>query len=587
MRKQLGIFATLIFLSATALIWTGCSSKSSACCNTEPVCCEPVRNECPPCKPVCCPPAPCKPVCAEPCAPRPCCPPAPCAAPCAPKPYCPPAPCAAPCPPCPEVCPAPCPCPPKAVCPEPCAPCPPKCACPLKPCKHGPAGECGCNGITVRARNPKMCILGNQYPLDLEVIACQDVCEAEVTTTLPDGVSYIRSTPEARVEGKKLTWQFGHMSKGQVIPARVWLKCEREGDLCTCFCVWAKPVAFCALLCAQPVLTCEKCAPAQVCPGDPINYSITVTNIGTCTAEDVVITDTLPDGVEHPNCQKTLTFRLGNLEPCQSKKVNFCVTACKRGKICNSAIVTACNANQVSCEACTCVCCCAIECQKNGPKEVPVGQSADYQIVVTNTGDLPLHEVVVTDTAPSATSIVNAQGANICGKQAVWKVRELKPGERGTFNLTLTTCTPGCFTNRATVTTCEGCNGCCEAPTSWRGRPALESCIDIMDNPICINETTRLKITVQNKGQEYDSNVKVVVTLPAELTAVDAGGATSGQIQGSTVTFAPYANLAPRQTLEYSITVRATGRGDLRPKISISSDFIKNPINSEESLIVN
>ena len=124
-----------------------------------------------------------------------------------------------------------------------------------------------------------------------EVVACCDVCEAIVTTTLPEGVSYMRSQPEARVEGRKLIWTFGSISKGQSVPARVWLKCDREGDLCTCFCVQATPVAFCALLCAKPVLVCEKCGPPEVCPGDPINYTITVTNIGTCTAEEVVVTD--------------------------------------------------------------------------------------------------------------------------------------------------------------------------------------------------------------------------------------------------------------------------------------------------------
>lgn len=609
MRKQLGMLASLIFLSATALIWTGCSGRcdTNDCCVTDqayqdyhdyhqpsfgpmdseigmghvdmdehhmdvgneccptaaPVCPPPCRPACPPppCRPVCPPPAPCQPVCApEPC--RPAC-----------QPVCQPAPCQ----------PAPC----KPVCAPPCPPCPPKCACPLKPCKYGTCGECACSGIIARARNPKMCMLGDQYPLDFDVIACCDVCEATVTTTLPEGVTYMRSQPEARVEGRRLTWEFGSMSKGQVIPARVWLKCEREGDLCTCFCVKATPVAFCALLCAKPVLVCEKCGPEEVCPGDPINYTITVTNIGTCTAEDVVVTDMLPEGVEGPNCQRNLTFKLGNLEPCQSKKVNFCVTACKRGKICNTAIVSACNANQTSCEFCTCVCCCAIECQKVGPKEVLVGQNAEYQITVVNTGDKVLHEVVVTDTAPSATAIVAAPGANICGKQAVWKLRELKPAERVTFNITLTTCTPGYFTNQANVTTCEGCNTCCEFGTTWRGRPALEVCATSSDNPICVNETSRFEVVVVNKGQEYDSNVGVVVNLPPELVPVNASGASSGQINGSTITYAPLPSLAPRQTAKFYFTVKANAAGDFRPEIRVGSDSLKTPLIEQVSLIVN
>ena len=567
MRKQLGILTTLLFLSVSALLWTGCSNNQADCCDPCPPICEPARPICPPvCKPVC--PEPCRPVCPPPCA-EPC---LPCPPPCAPipcKPVCPP-PCA----------PAPC----KPVC-EPA--CPPKCAAPLKQCKFGPAGECSCNGVTVRAKNPPRCMLGDQYPLDLEITATCNVCEVILTTTLPDGVSYLRSQPEAKVDGRVLTWTFGGLSQGETTPAKIWLKCEREGDLCTCFCVKATPVAFCALLCAKPVLTCEKCGPVEVCPGDPINYTVTVTNIGTCTAEKVVVTDILPDGIEHASCQKTLTFDLGCIEPCQTKKVNFTVTACKRGKICNTATVSACNANQTSCEWCTCVCCCAVECQKVGPKEVAVGQNADYQITVSNTGDKSLHEVIVTDTAPSATSIVTAQGASICGKQAVWKLKELKAGEKATFNVTLTTCTPGFFTNKVTVTDCEACNSCCEFGTHWKGRPAYDVCIESSENPICVGETSRFKIIVVNKGQEYDSNVNVVVSLPAELALVSSSGATAAQVNGQVVTFAPFANLAPRQTLEYYVTVQGKSAGDFRPKVQVSSDFIKNPITQEESLIVN
>jgi uncharacterized repeat protein (TIGR01451 family) len=312
-----------------------------------------------------------------------------------------------------------------------------------------------------------------------------------------------------------------------------------------------------------------------------------VTNIGTCPAENVVITDALPEGLEHASGQRTLNFKLGTLEACQTKKVSFCATTCHRGKICNTAVVTACNANQTSCEACTCVACCQIECHKTGPKEIPVGQNADYQITVVNTGDKTLHEVVVTDTAPSATSIVTASGANINGKQAVWKLRELKAGEKVTFNATLTTCTPGYFVNRVNVTNCEGCNSCCEFGTNWKGRPALDIGITNSDNPICIGETSRFKVVVTNKGQEYDTNVNVNVTFPSELAIVNATGSSAAQVSGQTVKFAPFANLAPRQTLEYYITVKANGRGDLRPKVQVSSDFIKNPITQEESLIVN
>lgn len=570
MRKQLGMFTSLLFLCATALLWVGCADR---CCDTMPVCeqpCGPVCAE--PCQPVCPPPA-CQPACPPPC--QPACPP-----PC--KPVCPP-------PACKPVCPPPCQpaCPPpvcKPACPPPCEPC---CKLPVK-CKHPSSNELCCrDGIIVTGRNPNMCMLGDQYPLEFEVKACDDVCDVVVTTHLPEGVTFIRSQPEAQVEGRKLVWHFGPMNKGECRLAKVWLRCDCEGELCACFCATAVPVRFCSLLCAKPVLTCEKCGPEEVCPGDPVNYTITVTNRGSCTAEDVVVTDNIPDGLEHSSCLRTLTFKLGSLEPCQTKKVNICLTAVKRGKVCNTAVVTACNADSVSCQWCTCICCCAMECNKVGPREQAIGKNADYQITVVNTGDKPLTDVVVTDNAPSATSIVAANGATVNGNQAVWRLRELRPGEKVSFSITLTTCTPGCFTNRVNVTNCQGCNGCCEFMTHWKGRPALNICVVQSENPICIGETTSYNIMIVNQGSEADANVAVNVTFPDELQPVSVAGETQGQISGQTVKFAPYPSLAARQTIKYRVDARAKKSGDARVRFEVSSEAIKTPIVQQESTIVN
>lgn len=542
MRKQLGMLASLLFLCASALLWAGCSDNR--CCNEAPVCEQP-------CRPVCA--EPCRPVCPEPC--RPVCP-----APC--KPVCQP------------VCKPPCP-------PEPCCKPAPKCC-------HPSSNELCCHdGITVTGRNPNKCMLGEQYPLEFDVHACLDVCDVVVTTHLPEGVSYIRSQPEAKVEGRKLIWHFGAMAKGDCRLAKVWLKCECEGEQCACFCAKATPVSFCSLICAKPILTCHKCGPEEVCPGDPVNYTITVTNKGSCTAEDVVVTDNIPDGFEHSSCQRTLTFKLGSLEPCQSKKVNVCLTAVKRGKFCNTAVVTACNADSTQCQACTCVCCCAIECSKVGPKEVPIGKNADYQITVTNTGDKVLTDVVVTDSAPNSTSIVTANGAQIRGNQAVWRLRELKPGEKVSFAVSLTSCTPGCFTNRVGVTDCQNCNSCCEFTTRWKGRPALNVCVEDTENPICIGEPTSYNITVVNQGQEEDRHIVVTARFPEEIQPLSASGDSAGNVSGQTVTFQPFDTLNPRQTIKYRIDARGKKSGDGRVTVEVSSDAIKTPITQQESTIVN
>ncbi len=537
MRKQLGILTSLVFLITTAALWMGCSHNwcdTSDCCEPHPaVCREPCAPACAPdCAPVCKPA--CKPVC-------------------------------------------------KPQCPAPCEPCAPKGRC------HYPNSNelCCRDGIVVTARNPHMCMLGDEYPLEFDIKACIDVCDVVVVTHLPEGVSYVRSTPEAKVEGRKVTWNIGAMRQGECRPAKLWVKCECEGEQCACFCATAIPVRFCSLLCAKPVLVCHKCGPEEVCPGDAVHYTITVTNRGSCTAEDVVVTDQVPDGLEHSSCLRTLTYKLGCLEPCQTKKVNVCFTAVKRGKICNTAVVTACNADSTSCQWCTCVCKCDVELHKTGPKEQQIGKNADYQITVINTGDKPLTDVIVTDHAPNSTSIVSANGATVTGNQAVWRLKELKQGEKANFNLTLTTCTPGCFTNRVHVTDCQGCEACDEFTTRWKGRAALNVTICDTEDPICIGETTSYCISVVNQGSEADSNVVVTVNFPKEIVPLSATGDSQGTVSGQTVTFAPINHLPPRSTAKFRVDARAAASGDARINVNVTSDSIKTPITQQESTIVN
>lgn len=590
MHKKIGMLASFLLLSAVTLVGVGCSDNRQGYTDNsdgyyeqgyqQPVYSnENVRlmpasyadstyqEASAPCAPPC--PAPCAPACQAPCAPV--CPPI-----CAPA--------------CPPVC-APPACPPVCM-PEPVC-CPPAPACveckPLVRCKHPNRNELQCfDFITVTARNPRMCLLGENYPLDFDVKACDDVCDVVVTTHLPDGVSLISSDPEAIVEGNKLTWNIGSMSKGECRPARVMLKCECEGELCACFCATATPVRFCALLCAKPILTCEKTGPCTVCPGDPVHYTITVSNHGSCAAEDVLVSDNLPPEVEHSSGLRTLNIKLGTLQPCETKTVNICTTAVKRSKnACNTVTVTACNADTVACQWCTCICCCDMRCSKVGPKEVPIGKNADYQITVENTGDILLTDVVVTDNAPSSTSIVAANGACINGNQAVWRLRELKPGDRATFNLTLTTCVPGCFTNKVHVTNCQQCNGCCEATTRWKGRPALTFCIRDTENPICIGERTSYLVDITNQGSETDSNVQLVLRFPKEVAPLSASGDSPANVSGQTVTFKPYPTLRPRQTITYRVDAEAKASGDGRVVAEVSSDSVKTPIMQQESTIVN
>lgn len=448
------------------------------------------------------------------------------------------------------------------------------------------ASNITCDGVQVIAHQPNICLLGDQYCMDIDVQAHRDVCDVTLSTSLPEGVNFVKSDPPAFVDGAKLTWTFGHIKAGCCERLRVCLRCEREGCLEACFCVSATPVAFCTIVCAKPVLCCNCCGPEEACPGDDLQYCITVGNKGSCTAYDVRVIDNLPEGLEHSSGMNTLTFKVGDLAPGACKTLRVNATACRRGKLTNTAIVTACNADQVQCD-CTCIVCkYCCEIHKEGPKEVRIGQNADYNIVVTNIGDRPLTDLCITDVAPNGTSIVAADGANICNNRAVWKIDELKPGEDTSLGITLTTCTPGYYCNRVQASNAQGSCCCAEACTRWKGTPGLHVCITDMEDPICVGENTSYVVNVTNTGSEPDENVRVTVRFPREIVPLSAVGTTSSQVSGQTVTLAPF-TLGARQRAEWRIDARAKERGDARVKVEVMSDSITTPIVQEESTIVN
>jgi len=91
---------------------------------------------------------------------------------------------------------------------------------------------------------------------------------------------------------------------------------------------------------------------------------------------------------------------------------------------------------------------------------------------------------------------------------------------------------------------------------------------------------------VVNQGSEPDDNVVVVVRFPPEIVPVSACGDSPGIVEGNTVTFAPYDNFAPRQTLKFRVDARANRPGDARVLAETTSNSITTPIVQQESTIV-
>jgi uncharacterized repeat protein (TIGR01451 family) len=431
---------------------------------------------------------------------------------------------------------------------------------------------------------PKEAVINEEFAYDLSVLAKAHVGDVTIVDFLPEGAQFVRAEPEATLQGRQLTWKYDSLADGDSVNLRVFIIPSAEGEIVNCATVTADPQICVSTYAGIPKLEITKTGPEQALITSSVPYSITVKNVGSAVARDVVVTDKVPAGMTHSSGNSELSFPVGDLQPGQSKDIAVSLVAATRGRHCNQATANASNTTAVNAEACTLVVERKLTVAKTTATPLQfVNKRASYTIVVNNPGDVALNNVLVTDSAPNGTVIVDGDGGDIVGQQVSWRIAKLNAGASKSFNVVLVGKIAGKLCNTVTVHTAEGLTGSSEACTEWKGHPAiLLELIDTVD-PLLPGEGTTYVIKVTNQGTADDLNVKIVAAFPSQISPVSASGSTEATVDGKTVTVAPYGVLKPGQVIEWRIKAKAETAGDSRLIIKMFSDFLKTPVTEEES----
>jgi len=431
---------------------------------------------------------------------------------------------------------------------------------------------------------PAVVSLNEPFDYNYTVTAKDKVKRVVVEEQIPVGAKYVSSDPEAEVSGSNVTWTLYNLEKGDRVPLKLTVSPSQVADLSSCATITAFPAACTTTSVGVPELAIVKTTPnQQVLLGAGVPWNITVTNTGNFCAYDVVVTDTLPAGVAHASGQKTLTTELGTLAPGESRDITVNTETTAIGEHCNVAQVSSSNAGSAKDDACIVVVEAGLEVVKEGPPMQFVNKEASYKITVTNTGDVPLSDVVVTDTVPAQNRLLSAPGAQINGNTAIWTT-SLGAGESKSFDLNVLGLQGGTYCNQVSAASAAyGLSGSDQACTDWRGYPAL--LIEVIDteDPLLVGQQTTYVIQITNQGTASDTNVTLDVVLPAELKVVSASGDTQGTISGNNVKFAPYATLQAKQIIEFRVVAEAVAEGDARFRAEMNSDLLRTPVPEVES----
>ncbi len=214
--------------------------------------------------------------------------------------------------------------------------------------------------------------------------------------------------------------------------------------------------------------------------GDALTYTMTVTNNGPSTANNVQFTDALPAGVTFvsatpsqgtvANNAGTVSGNLGTLASGASAAVTVVVNIdpATTGSLSNTASVTADEpelntADNSATEPTTINQSVDLVLTKlDNMTSVNTGGTVTYELVVTNNGPSTATNVVLTDVLPTELSFVSGTSTagtvtNTNGTVTV-DIGTLTPGQSQTvtLNTTVVGTTPGTITNTASVTAAEG-----------------------------------------------------------------------------------------------------------------------------------
>ena len=179
-----------------------------------------------------------------------------------------------------------------------------------------------------------------------------------------------------------------------------------------------------------------------------------------------------------------------------------------------------------------------LEVDKQGPDNLGLRKSAEYTVVITNSGDSTATNVTLTDDLPAGLAFVSStpEASSSDGSTVTWSLGDIPAGESVSVTMMLSASDIGAQVNTATAVSVEGITGQDTLLTSVI--PGSIQLAKTAPAETISGDDLTYEITVTNDGAGSLTNVTVTDTLPADFTYVSSSPeATVGNDGSITWTF--------------------------------------------------
>ena len=451
-----------------------------------------------------------------------------------------------------------------------------------------PTGNRNTSDLLVEQIGPREVRVGAPYTYQLRVTNLTDQPLTGITLRqrVSDNfkLSQNEAVKQAGENGEEARIEVGNLGPRQSKTVEVTGTPDHAGTLDTCLSAQYNPPTLCAQVAiVSPQIKAVAEGPSQADVCQDLVYRYTATNTGTGTAHNVVLQEDLPQGLQTADGGKSVSLNVGDLGQGQSKTVTARMKATQAGKFTTRATVNS-DAGQAQTEQiATSVMAPRLAVTITAPNEEYAGQPISYRVDVKNVGDAPAaHTRLRVGATPGQVDFVSAEGGE--GAQLASEkegggqdLGTIVPGQSRTVTINFRPRNGGPNAFDATA------QADCARPVTTSSNTQLKTItasalvVTHDPDPVRVGQNVIYHLTVQNKGNVTDHDIKVTATLPESEQFVRGSGKTDVTNDGRTITFGTIPTLEPKQTVKWDVEVKALRPDQANFKASMTTESTPNP----------
>ncbi|MCS6852457.1 MAG: hypothetical protein NZ700_14940 [Gemmataceae bacterium] len=472
---------------------------------------------------------------------------------------------------------------------------------PLPVITSGMPGAASTNRVTpsvsIETVGPETVPIGKDavYEIVVRNTGLVPVSAVRVEEELPHGARYLGGEPLAEVSLNTLRWPLGELSPGSEKRLKVIVKPAGDVDHRSTPRVSFTAATTQTLKITRPKLAASFDGPEAVLINDEAAFTIQVRNDGTGPASKVKIHVALPPGLKHPMQRdgSPVEAELPILAAGETRSVTLKTTATQPGPQTCELTVMGESCTAVTAKATVIVQKPMLEAKLISPGKAMVRGEPVFTLEVTNPGNAATPNVQAAASFPDGLEYVSASdnGNYEPGSRTVtWNLGAVPAGGKKSLSLKLRAAVAGKIEVRAVAASPLKVE---DKPLEVRsaalvqveGVPAVGFEIVNLDNPAEVGKEVTYEIRILNQGTCPLTNVRVGAALSDGLTITSVSAPMQHTLTGQQVTFEAIPRLAVKADLVIRLKARSSVAGDLRCKVQVSCDNLKQPVFKEESTV--